>query len=159
MLYRLLILLSLSLILIFTIGCSKKSDEAAELEKEFLGDTVQPVMEDSTMMTAAQDSAETFEADAQAVPEEEVRSMPKQPAGAGYSVQVAGCEDQAYAEHLVDVYTRRGYEPFVTNITIEGQTYYRVRIGLFESYSQAKAMQAELLDKYSLDTWIDEVGF
>lgn len=148
----------LSLLLIF--GCSKKQEEAEQLEKELLGqDTISDTMVDSSAMAIPDDTMSQIEADAGAIPEEEVaRVMPQQPSGSGYTVQVASCEDESYAEYLVNKYTSRGYEPFVTTITYEGQLYYRVRIGLFENYSEAKNLKAELIDSYSVPAWIDKVN-
>ncbi len=154
-------LLLLVILSVFAAGCSKeKKDEAAKLEKKLMGDTTQ-VMDSLAEVQRVADSLATVQAEAdklkvqQEQAEESISKMPKQPAGEGYTVQVAGCENRDYAEHLVDVYTERGYQPYVTSITVEGQGYYRVRIGIFESLSDAKALQAELKDKYSVDTWVD----
>ncbi len=56
------------------------------------------------------------------------------------------------------VYQNRGYEPYVTNETVDGQMTYRVRIGQFESFNDAKALKNELGDKYSIEPWIDFVS-
>ena len=77
------------------------------------------------------------------------------PAGGGYTVQVAGCEDQAYAEYLVEKYTERGYDPYIATANVNGQTYYRVRIGSFETLGEAKALKTQLADRYSVVAWID----
>ena len=145
------------LLVAIVFGCSKKKEEAAKLQEEMMGqeEMTADSMADSNTFVEEDTLAEI--ADASAVPEEEPRYMPKQPSGDGYTVQVAGCEDRTYAEHLVDKYLERGYEPYMTTITIEGQTYYRVRIGSFTTMSEAKALKAELADKYSLDVWIDEI--
>ncbi len=131
-------------------GCSKKQDEAAELEKELLGkkDTAAAVVEQAVVDTTP---------DVAAVPVEPEPSYPGAPAGAGYTVQVAGCEDRVYAEYLVEKYTTRGYEPFVTVANVEGQTYYRVRIGMYETLSEAKALKIQLEDRYSVNAWIDYI--
>ncbi|MFQ5500250.1 MAG: SPOR domain-containing protein, partial [Candidatus Zixiibacteriota bacterium] len=90
------------------------------------------------------------------VPEEpEAPTMPKRPEGAGYTVQVAGCESQEYARHLIGLYTERGYEPYMTTITIEGQLFYRVRMGLFPSVAEASRLRADLNDRFSIEAWID----
>lgn len=153
------ILIVLSLILAVGSGCSKKQEDAAKLEQEMLNqDTITDTVYDTTKVLS--DSSQR-KPDVGAIPAEESSfEMPKQPAGEGYVVQVASCPDEAYAQKLVDLYTKRGYQPFVAHITFEGETYYRVRLGLYERLSEAKAMQAELMDKYSLTTWIDAVqGF
>lgn len=152
------ILIILTLVIAVGVGCSKKQEDAAKLQEEMLNqDTVTDTVYDTTEIMM--DSSN--QPDAGAIPAEEPSfDMPKQPAGDGYAVQVASCPDEAYAQKLVDLYTTRGYQPFVTHITFEGETYYRVRLGIYDNLSEAKAMQAELLDKYSLSTWIDAVqGF
>lgn len=145
----LVLLIALS---IFVAGCSKeKKDEAAQLEKELMGDS-QMVL-DSAMDSTAVETIDSTVVEPEV--EEPVKMMPEKPAGDGFTVQVAGCEDRAYAEHLVEVYKSRGYEPYVTSITVEGQGFYRVRIGIFDSLSDAKDLKAELNDKYSIESWID----
>ena len=151
----------LLIISILAVGCSKESkDEANELAKQLSGDSTR-VMDSLAQVQRTADSIATAAAEeqkamiAQQQAEAEANKMPKRPAGEGYTVQVAGCEDRDYAMYLVDKYTERGYEPFVTSVTIDGQGFYRVRIGIFASLSDAKALEAELKDKYSVDAWID----
>ena len=111
-------------------------------------DTATEVVETTT-------DTSTAVADIAAVPEEVEPELPSAPAGEGFTVQVAGCEDRAYAEFLVERYTDRGYEPYVATATIEGQTYYRVRLGAFETLAEAKTLKAQIADRYSVDAWID----
>jgi len=146
------------LVLLMLTGCSEKQKDAARMEQE-----VKDLegAEDTSAGALQQDSLAEAQrmADAQAVPDEAAparRPMPAAPAGVGYTVQVASCEDEDFARHLIDVYTGRGYEPFVTTITYNNQTYYRVRIGNFESLSEARALQNELSDRFSLQTWVDQ---
>ena len=73
-------------------------------------------------------------------------------------MQSAGCEDPKYATYLVGVYKKRGYKPYVTQANVGGQVYYRVRIGLFASMSEARSLSAELQDKFSIAPWIDFVS-
>lgn len=149
------------LALLLVVGCSDKQKEAARLEQEMkdmagAGDTVAAAVE------TAVDTAASAEAvvDVSAVPDEpavEAMPMPPVPDGLGYTVQVASCENDEYARHLVGVYGGRGYDAFVSTITFEGQTFHRVRIGNFGAFSEAKALKAELADRYSLETWIDRL--
>ena len=147
---KVIVIFSITLLLIA--GCSKKQEEADKLEQEMLseeipGDTIET---DSMALT----EGETL--DASAVPvEEEPEFVPAVVEGEGYTVQVASCESLEYAQHLVDVYTGRGYEPYLTQFDMEGQLYYRVRIGKFESESEAIALKSEIADKYSVDAWVD----
>ena len=155
---RFLLIVSLAVAGLWVLqGCSDKQKEAERLEQEMrdLDSGDSGTLQD----TAAADLSATADA-AAAVPEEpaEVKpAMPQAPSGSGYTVQVASCEDEDYARHLVDRYTGRGYEPFVTTITYNNQTYYRVRIGNFANYSEAKALMNELVDRYSISgIWVDE---
>lgn len=153
-------MLVLSLLVSLT-GCSKDED-VEQLEQEMMaqeqqaGDTTPtPAI---TPADTLSDSARQAAMDAAAaVPEEEpAPSMPSRPAGEGFEVQVAGCEDPDYAGYLVEKYRDRGYEPYVTTATVDGQTYYRVRLGIFQSYAEAKRVRMEVEDKYSVVAWIDE---
>ncbi len=83
--------------------------------------------------------------------------MPPRPTGEGFTVQVAGCESMEYAEYLVGVYAERGYEAYIGTITKDDQIYYRVRIGNYETMGPAKDLVLELVDKFSIDPWIDKI--
>jgi len=89
---------------------------------------------------------------------EEKPGLPSAPLGSGFAVQVASATDEDYARYLVSLWTGRGYEPYVESFMYEGETHYRVRLGIYETLSSAKRMVAELEDKYSLMTWIDPVS-
>lgn len=83
--------------------------------------------------------------------------LPVPPAGDGFVVQLAGCEDPDYAAELVEKFRERGYEPFVSTETVGGETYHRVRLGVYPTYAEARQVQQEMSDKYSFDTWIDRI--
>ena len=133
-------------------GCSKKQEEADKLEQEMMA-------QETAVDSAAMDTTtaeEEVAMDAAAVPREEPSPfVPADIEGEGYTVQVASCESLDYARHLVEVYSGRGYEPYLTQFEFEGQLYYRVRVGKFESSSEAAALKAELIDRYSVDAWVD----
>lgn len=152
---KLAAIISMSLLLVF--GCSKKKDEVAQLEKEMLGETKLDSTAIADSLARLDSIALAEEAiSAGAIPEETDRNaMPGKPDGSGFTVQVAGCENSDYAQYLVRTYQKRGYEPYVTTETVEGQLYNRVRIGVFESFSEAKSLKTELNDKYSIEAWID----
>ena len=143
------------LALVLLVGCSEDSKkEAAKLEQEMMGEEA----EVDTTATAVEDTlAEVPEPmDAGAVPEEEEEVyVPTEPEGSGYTIQVASCESMEYAQHLIERYTQRGYEPYMTRVEVDGQLYYRVRIGNFQAKSEAVSLKAELMDRYSVQAWID----
>lgn len=151
--YKLLVLSVVLLLL--GLGCSRKQEEASQLEQEMLGG------DDTTadMLAAESLAADSYAADMDvgAIPVEEEPQVELQlTEAAGYFVQMAACESSEYARYLADKYVARGYEPYVTTTTVDGQTYYRVRIGGLETLQQAKELKAELVDKYSIDAWIDK---
>lgn len=141
---------------LFASGCSDKQDEADEIERQMMEtpetlttvDTVQPETEPVDTMQ---------QPDVSAVPEEEpaLPDLPGEPAGSGFVVQVAACESADYARYLIDKYTGRGYEPWVTEVMHDGQQYYRVRVGPYETLEKAREMKLELEDRYSIKAWID----
>ncbi len=148
------------LALTISVGCSKKKEDAQKLADQ-LQQTADSIAVDSLRQDSIDQAAiaqAEIEAAALVAAEELANAMPAKPEGDGYSVQVASCESEDYARYLIDLYTERGYEPFTTQISIEGQTFYRVRIGLFEFFGEARSLQKELVDKYSLDCWIDMVS-
>jgi cell division septation protein DedD len=141
-------------------ACSDKQKEAARLEQEMKD------MESGADTLAAEAAVDTIPepsaADADAIPEEIAPSpepMPPAPSGDGYTVQVASCEDETYARYLLDLYRDRGYDPFVNTFTLEGQLYYRVRIGIAPTLSEANALKQEIQDKYSIECWIDQHSY
>ncbi len=142
--------------LVITGGCSK-DDDVSDLEQEMLSQ--ENPRTDTVVDTVTAPPPDTGQADLDAgaipVESEEEPPMPSRPAGVGYEVQVAGCEDPAYARYLIDKYRNRGYEPYVTEATVAGQKYYRVRLGVYETLGEAQRVQAEIKDRYSVDAWID----
>lgn len=155
---RILALLALCVALFA--ACSQKKEDAAKLEEEMLSQEQGDTSADSLTKPDQIEDTLAMAADVAAVPEEEtsVKAMPRRPAGEGYTVQVAACESSDYARYLVDLYSQRGYEPFVSEFSVEGQKFYRVRIGLFDSQSEAKQLKDELVDKYTVQPWIDLIA-
>ncbi|HKK21811.1 MAG TPA: SPOR domain-containing protein [candidate division Zixibacteria bacterium] len=150
------IILFLLLLLAFA-GCSKKKEEAKKLQNEMMQrDTVTDTVLDT--VTAMMPDTTRMRANAGAVPSDEMPSqyMPRQPQGEGYTVQVASTTGENDAHRLIDLYTKRGYEPYVTKTDIDGVTYYRIRIGQFQTLSEAKQLKTELSDRFSVKGWIDD---
>ena len=153
MIARLLLLLLVSLACLL-VGCSEEQKkDAAALEQELLE-------REDTAASGAAESTEATELEAEpmdvaAVPEEpEPEPIPTGASGTGWSVQVAACEDADYAEHLIERYQSRGYSPYLTTFTHNGQMYYRVRLGVFDTQEEARRVRLELIDKYSVDSWV-----
>lgn len=139
-----------------TMSCAERQEEAEKLGQEVMEQD--SLATDTTAATAAvePDSSATKKAAADALAAlKETTALAPAPSGEGYTVQVAACESYDYAQHLLDLYRRRGYEPYAVQIDHEGQAFYRVRIGSFETAAEAAALKSELSDKYSTETWVD----
>lgn len=137
------------------VACADRQDEAEKLGQEV---TEQEVDSAAMVGETAPDSVgmadEQSAADAAAALAE-VEDIPEIPPGEGFTVQVAACTDYEYAQYMVDLYRRRGYEPYMTKFSDGGESFYRVRIGAYETAAEAAALKAELLDRYSLEAWVD----
>ena len=147
-------LMILTVAALFASGCSDKKNDSEKIEKEMTELTA----ETTTVDTAVPVVDTGMMADEPELADEAAPDMPRAPQGDGYTVQVSSATDESYAFYLVDLWTQRGYEPYVTTITYNDETHFRVRIGLFESYSKAKKLVAGLEDKFSAEAWIDQVS-
>jgi cell division septation protein DedD len=145
------LILSLSLV----IACSQKQDEADRIEQEMLAAEQDSV---AAADSAAAAAAATPPADVAAVPAEETSPYATTTdEGEGFAIQIASCESVEYAEHLVGLYAGRGYEPYITEYDLNGQLYYRVRLGGMATLADAKAVKDDLVDRYSVKCWIDRL--
>ena len=138
------------------IGCADRQEDAEKLGQEVMeqeGETADSLTSDA-QITEDSRAVDDVTADVSAVPEG-TSSLTEAPVGEGYSVQIAACEDYEYAQYLLDLYRQRGYEPYAVKFNHEGQAFYRVRIGSFESAAEAAALKTELIDKYSIEAWVD----
>lgn len=140
-------------------GCSK-DEKVAELEKQIQESESEDLLEDTTTemeVTTQPAATETYTKTPEVAPKEEKASsyMPKHTGGGQYTVQVASGSNPEWVKLMTDTYIRRGYEAFITETNVDGETYYRLRIGSYEGFSEAKAVGMELQDKYSVNFWID----
>ncbi|MFP4163109.1 MAG: SPOR domain-containing protein, partial [Chitinispirillaceae bacterium] len=76
-----------------------------------------------------------------------------------YSVQVATHATRATADQLSSEFNGNGYPAYVAEVENPTPeligTYYRIRIGTFDWYSQAKAFGENILRTAGYDYWID----
>jgi septal ring-binding cell division protein DamX len=136
------------------------------------------VTPDSSAPTAVQQPVTEPVADVNAVPEEtsgarkkveerprepvvteqpaEKPSMPAQPHD-GFTIQVASTPSESYANETAQGYMDKGYQAYVATGTVDGKTYYRVRIGFYSTSAEARTVLTELKEKFAADGWVDEV--
>lgn len=147
------------IIFVFAFGCSKDKDQVSELEQEVIEEQGEnyaaetaPAVDDSTPPKA---TVEEYEMTPEASPAEEPKVELKKPAGTGYTVQIAAGTNYNYVRYLADKFVTRGYEAYITEATVNGVNFYRIRIGSYGTVSDALRAGEDLKDKYSINYWVD----
>ncbi|MEW5923533.1 MAG: SPOR domain-containing protein [Candidatus Zixiibacteriota bacterium] len=142
-------------------GCSK-DEQVAELEKQIQESESEDLLQDTTTEVEvteqpAVQETKTYTKTPETAPREEKAPsyMPKHTGTGQYTVQVASGSNPEWIKIMADTYIRRGYEAFITETNVDGETFYRLRIGSYDEFSEAKAVGLELQDKYSANFWID----
>lgn len=148
-----------SMVLLLAFGCSKDQEKVDQLEKEVMNAESQDLMTDSAAIAAKAEStaAKTQVAKTTAkTAKDELNARRFEPtATGGFTVQVASGTSRTYANYMAEQFIERGYNAFVTEVYFDDVTYYRVRIGNYESYDEAKLVGQDLHDKFSVNFWID----
>ena len=62
----------------------------------------------------------------------------------GWAVQLRSSVDRQLTESLVQRLKDKGMEPYVTDGVVNGQTWYRVRLGRFDSQAEAEALRQKM---------------
>ena len=153
------ILLTIFLIIgLVLAGCSKKEEEIKAIEEEATDTGAEAVMDslEDTGMEAGE-----REGDTAAASKKTTTRKPQQPEMRdfsdleGYVVQIGSYSTYDFAQMMAEKYQGRDYPAFVQATDIEGQTYYRLRVGVYETLNDAKQIAELLGDRYSAEYWID----
>jgi cell division septation protein DedD len=67
-----------------------------------------------------------------------------------WTVQVRSSSDKKFAESWVDRLRSKGYDAFIVEGDVQGQTWYRVHVGLLAARQEAEALQNMLASKEGL---------
>ena len=91
-------------------------------------------------------AADDEDADAEPAPAPAVAppSSPSRP----YNIQIEAVMDKSGADEMVDRLRKLGYNAQELTTNLNGQTWYRVRVGPYSSSAEAAAAQARLRDQY-----------
>lgn len=97
-------------------------------------------------------------------PAEEPGTTPERPretvnpsgtlAGGDVVIQVFSSSDKDKAQEILDRLKANDFRAFISPVTDDGRTLYRVRVGPFEHQEDAERVAAELRRRLDLDTWI-----
>jgi septal ring-binding cell division protein DamX len=138
-------------------GCSNNQEDVDALSEEAAQDNASGVM-DSLEGSGLGEENDTLAEVATAETEEmtdESSSAPDYSDLSGFVVQVGSYSTYEFAQMMADKYTDRDYPAFVVNANIDGITYYRLRIGVYETMEEAKKVGELVSDRYSTEYWID----
>jgi cell division septation protein DedD len=138
-------------------GCSKKKEEAKALQQEAAQDEAASAMDSLTQKPPMEDTVTevTPKPAAQQEPAETKPAEPEYPQEAGFVVQVGSYLNHDLATSMVEKYKNRGYDAFLVPAEVNGQEFYRLRIGVFDTYAEAKQVGEQLADRYSAVFWLD----
>lgn len=76
---------------------------------------------------------------------------------AKYTLQVSSSTVEAYALELKNKLIAQGYDAFIQNTEIDGIMRYRIRVGRFTTYDEAKSYRLEMMNKTDFEPWIDKI--
>ncbi len=90
-------------------------------------------------------AADEEEADSEPAPAPAVAAPPS---GRPYNIQIEAVMDKSGADEMVSRLKALGYNAQELTTNLNGQTWYRVRVGPYSSSTEAAAAQAKLRDQY-----------
>lgn len=76
---------------------------------------------------------------------------------AKYTLQVSSSTVEAFAVELKDKLIAQGYDSFIQKAEVEGIMRYRIRVGHFTTYNEAKAYRLKMLNETDFEPWIDKI--
>ena len=82
--------------------------------------------------------------------------VPQTTQGEGYVVQLGTYTNRDLAAHWVEKYQAQKFPAFLREVEVNGRTCYRVRIGVYATYQEAKTVGEKLADQNSTAYWIDK---
>lgn len=71
-------------------------------------------------------------------------------------IQVLVSSEEDKAREILDRLERNGFRAFLSPVTDDGRTLFRVRVGPFEQKAEAERVAAELRRTLNLETWITQ---
>jgi DedD protein len=79
-----------------------------------------------------------------------------EPADGAVVIQVFATPDRTEAERVQGRLQRGGQRAFLSPVTVEGRTLYRVRVGPFGTRGEAQRVAETVRKTYRLDTWVTQ---
>lgn len=76
---------------------------------------------------------------------------------AKYTLQIASSQNKVNANDLLNRLKKDGYDAFIQTAVVEGATYYRIRIGRFETFKEAQSYRQHLINITDFEPWVDKL--
>ncbi len=76
---------------------------------------------------------------------------------AKYTLQVSSSTVEAYAIEFKDKLLAQGYDSFIQKAEVDGIMRYRIRVGHFATYDEAKAYRSKMLNETDFEPWVDKI--
>lgn len=155
-----ILIVGILIVSLIAVGCNKKDEDVEAISQEAAQDNAAAVMDSLAGQGAESETgtaAMTGTGQA-AAPEETSPRVPETDLSdlEGYVVQIGSYAEYSFARMMADKYVNREYPAFVTTADLDGVTYYRLRIGVYETYDEAKQIGELVKDRYSAGYWIDQ---
>lgn len=80
----------------------------------------------------------------------------REPAAGSVVIQVFASPEETEARRIRDRLTRGGQKAYLSPVTVDGRTMYRVRIGPFGTREDAQVVAETVRKTYKLDTWVTQ---
>jgi cell division septation protein DedD len=90
------------------------------------------------------------------LPETTGRTAGREPAAGSVVIQVFASPDEAEATRIRQRLAKAGQKAYLSPVTVDGRTMYRVRIGPFASREEAQGVAETVRKTYKLDTWVTQ---
>ena len=84
-------------------------------------------------------------------------AQPKEEPAGNYAVQVAVVLSEQLAQPIIDKLTKEGYQAYFYKSDHKGKTYYKIRVGHFETSAQAREVEMKLKSQGHKDAFISHL--
>ncbi|HEX9144908.1 MAG TPA: SPOR domain-containing protein [Candidatus Binatia bacterium] len=126
---------------------AKKKIATAEIPK---ASPVKEVAKSTRQPSATKSAGERASAKARQEQRQNMQAVKKDSAQQQWTVQIKSSPDRKFADTWRDRLKAKGYDAFVAQGEVKGQTWYRVRVGHFAARADAEALRTTLESKEGL---------
>lgn len=93
----------------------------------------------------------------ESLPSAAVQNTAAQNVSGKYTLQLASSSVEAYAYEELEKLQKQGMDTYMQQTFINGKLYYRIRMGYYATYADAKAARAYVINTTDMEPWIDKI--